>query len=405
MGCVASNIPESDPLAVLIVCEHASAQFGGEAILPFHYFRILRCRGIDVRLLAHERTRGELVGLLPEEADRMHFLPDTMINRLGWRLGRILPTQIDHFTAGYLSRLSTQLAARQMARQLVAAHGINVVHQPIPVSPREPSLLYDLGAPVVIGPMNGNMCFPPAFARRGKLKFIGPVVWVARLFAGALHRLMPGKLRAAALLVANERTCMALPRGTRGEIIRMGENSVDLEIWKPLVGPPAPNRATRFVFLGRLVDWKAVDLLLDAFAQVRVTPAPQLNILGDGPMRPALENRARSLGMSDRVQFAGWLCQSECAQRLCEADVLVLPSLQECGGAVVLEAMACGLPVIATDWGGPKDYLDSTCGILVPPSSPEALISGFAHAMSALAGDASLRATSAAPARAGQASI
>ena len=63
----------------------------------------------------------------------------------------------------------------------------------------------------------------------------------------------------------------------------------------------------------------------------------------------------------------------------------------ECGGAVVLEAMAAGLPVIATAWGGPLDYLDDSCGILVRPDSREALVSGFADAIVRLARSAPLR--------------
>ena len=73
--------------------------------------------------------------------------------------------------------------------------------------------------------------------------------------------------------------------------------------------------------------------------------------------------------------------------RLQTACALVLPSLYECGGAVVLEAMALARPVIATAWGGPTDYLDETCGILVPPTSRQALIEGFAAAMNQLAGN------------------
>jgi glycosyltransferase involved in cell wall biosynthesis len=60
---------------------------------------------------------------------------------------------------------------------------------------------------------------------------------------------------------------------------------------------------------------------------------------------------------------------------------MVLPSLLECGGAVVLEAMAMGLPVIATNWGGPADYLDSTCGFLIDPTSKEAFVNGLTDAM------------------------
>jgi glycosyltransferase involved in cell wall biosynthesis len=65
--------------------------------------------------------------------------------------------------------------------------------------------------------------------------------------------------------------------------------------------------------------------------------------------------------------------------------------LFECGGAVVLEAMAAGLPVIATAWGGPLDYLDDSCGVLVSPDSRAALVSGFAEAIVRLARSASLR--------------
>jgi glycosyltransferase involved in cell wall biosynthesis len=76
---------------------------------------------------------------------------------------------------------------------------------------------------------------------------------------------------------------------------------------------------------------------------------------------------------------------------MAEADVLVLPSLIECGGAVVLEAMAVGLPVIATAWGGPADYLDATCGVLIPPASHGAYVTGLIQAMRRLAHGRDLR--------------
>ena len=71
--------------------------------------------------------------------------------------------------------------------------------------------------------------------------------------------------------------------------------------------------------------------------------------------------------------------------------MLVLPSLYECGGAVVLEAMAVGLPVIASNWGGPADYLDADCGILVSPKSRAQFVDDLGAAMLKLAGDAELR--------------
>jgi glycosyltransferase involved in cell wall biosynthesis len=97
------------------------------------------------------------------------------------------------------------------------------------------------------------------------------------------------------------------------------------------------------------------------------------------------------MGLGSVVKFSGWLSQEACATRLRDADVLVLPSLYECGGAVVLEAMAMGLPVIATAWGGPIDYLDSSCGLLIKPDSRQSLIAGFSDAMTKLATSPDLR--------------
>ena len=76
-----------------------------------------------------------------------------------------------------------------------------------------------------------------------------------------------------------------------------------------------------------------------------------------------------------------------CAGLLAESVALLLPSVYECGGAVVLEAMASGRPVIATRWGGPADYLDAGCGFLIEPSSESAMVAAFASSMRALIAD------------------
>ncbi|HZL37503.1 MAG TPA: glycosyltransferase family 4 protein [Tepidisphaeraceae bacterium] len=375
---------------VLIVAEHASAKFGGEAILPLHYFRVLRQRGVEVWLIVHSRTREELTSLFADDLDRITFIPDTKLHRLLYHLGRPLPGQVRHFTLGFLSRLSSQIRARRVARRLIGEHRINVVHQPIPVSPRESSLLHGLGVPVVIGPMNGGMRYPPGFS--GSQGFATRTFMrTGRMFSGLINRLMPGKRRAAVLLVANERTRLALPPGVKGRIVTLVENGVDLSLWTPRERNAEPAGSTRFVFTGRLVDWKAVDLLLEAFARVVAQTPATLDILGNGPMRESLESQAARLGLGDAVKFHGWVAQAQCAARLADSDVLVLPSLYECGGAVVLEAMAVGLPVIATDWGGPADYLDDTCGILVPPKSREQFIEALAAAMLKLARSPELR--------------
>jgi glycosyltransferase involved in cell wall biosynthesis len=388
----------NDDLRVLIVAEHASALFGGEAALPLHYFRVLRNRGIAVWLVTHARTRDELSRLYPGD-DRIHYVEDTAWHRAMWRIGKRLPNQISYFTTGFLSRLSTQLSQRRIVRRLVRDCGIAVIHQPMPVSPREPSMLFGFGVPVVIGPMNGGMDYPPAFRRnRGGIERV--LLHLGRASSAALNLLMPGKRRAAALLVANRRTREALPRGVCANVLELVENGVDLTLWQPPAAKPdaSDGGVVTFAFMGRLVDWKAVDLLLRAFSQARREAPMRLWILGDGAQRGRLEVLASELGIagfdaeaSGTVHFAGWLAQADCAERLTQADCLVLPSLLECGGAVVLEAMSMGKPVIATAWGGPMDYLDPSCGVLVPPDSRESIIDRFAAAMIEMARSGSLR--------------
>lgn len=382
---------------VLIVAEHASARFGGEAALPLHYFRALRARGVSVWLVVHARTRDELCELFADDPS-IHYVGDSVWHRFLYRVGLHLPARIAYLTTGFASRLHTQWLQRRLVRRLVKSESIDVVHQPIPVSPREPSMPFDISPPVIIGPMNGSMDYPPAFRKQRSMIERG-LVAAGRAGANVFNVIIPGKREATLLLVANRRTRDALPAGVRGRVVEMVENGVDLGIWRPSLPQESSSDAVTFVFMGRLVDWKAVDLLLRAFALARERMAMRLWIIGDGDDRRRLEKLAAELGLDDKgpdsiggVHFAGWLAQSECASWLARADCLVLPSLLECGGAVVLEAMALGKPVIATAWGGPVDYLDTSCGILLEPHGAESLRASMASAMVQTGGDAELRA-------------
>ena len=118
---------------------------------------------------------------------------------------------------------------------------------------------------------------------------------------------------------------------------------------------------------------KAHDVLLTAFAEVvKGLPDARLVLVGDGPLRPALENQAYQLGIAARVQFAGFV--PDVWPLLGEADVFVLPSRTEPSGIAALEAMAAGLPVVATRVGGLVEIVDSKRnGVLVEPNDPAAM--------------------------------
>jgi glycosyltransferase involved in cell wall biosynthesis len=125
--------------------------------------------------------------------------------------------------------------------------------------------------------------------------------------------------------------------------------------------------------VARLVSQKNVDGLLRAFDRATEDADATLTVVGDGPERPSLQRTARRLGLADRVAFRGRLGREGVRAALWDAHAFVLPSHHETFGVVLLEAMATGLPVVATASGGPEDLVTSETGCLVPPGDPDAL--------------------------------
>ena len=197
-------------MRIIIVADNASSRFGGEAFIPLNYFRLLRGRNADVRLVVHARNRSELIERFPDDKDRLYFVEDTSLHKALFRFGQFLPRRLADATTGLVIHLTTQSSQRRIVRHLVKRYGIDVVHQPIPVSPKTPSRIWGVGAPVVIGPLNGGMEYPPAFrGEQGKLSRLG--LLSGRALANFFNLLIPGKRLARFVLVANRRTQDALP--------------------------------------------------------------------------------------------------------------------------------------------------------------------------------------------------
>ena len=148
----------------------------------------------------------------------------------------------------------------------------------------------------------------------------------------------------------------------------------------------------RVLFAGRLVEQKGVRHLVEAAARMHV-PA-ELFLVGDGPERGMLEDLVRRLRLEESVSFLGFQPHDAIPALMKTADVLVLPSIYEELGSVLLEGMHAGLPIVATDTGGVADAVGEAA-VLVPPRDPAAL----AAALDAVLGDAAQRAALSAAAR------
>ena len=136
------------------------------------------------------------------------------------------------------------------------------------------------------------------------------------------------------------------------------------------------DRGRHILFVGRLVPVKGVSLLLDAFARVvKVYEDARLTVVGDGSERASLELECRKLGIHSQVVFEGYLNQHEVAEKLKRADLFVLPSYAEGLPVVLMEAMASGVPVIATRIAGiPELVQDEVTGRLVTAGDVEQLV-------------------------------
>ena len=134
-------------------------------------------------------------------------------------------------------------------------------------------------------------------------------------------------------------------------------------------------QGNRLLFVGRLVQVKGLPVLFDAIAQLRQDrPNINLTIVGDGPDRQRLVEQARERGIQENVRFLGNQSQSQVRELLGQADAFVMSSFAEGVPVVLMEAMAAGLPVVATRVGGVAELVeDGVSGFLVPPGDTTAL--------------------------------
>jgi len=358
---------------IVLIAKHFGPNAGGEAIKAYQFAAYLRHQGLSPLVVTHERAMRSQGG--SELGLEALVVPDTSLQRLFWRLPPLRGLLDIHF----------HLAARRLIRAHVPPGADTVLHYIGPVSPVAPRFAPS-GYDIVLGPLTGNISYPPAFRHR--------MSWKARL-SERLHGLaqrvsaltLREKARARVILVSGyERTRVSLRlAGARDEqmvdVVDSGVGSCSLS--RPRVVQAGVN--PHFACSGRMVDYKGFDLAIRAVA--RADPAIRLDIYGDGAERAGLESLAQREGLGERVRFLGWVGNADLLDALRQYRGYVFPTLAEANGIAMQEAMALGLPVIATRWGGPEHLADDTAAWYVEPVSQEAMVTTIAHAMTCLAND------------------
>jgi len=227
--------------------------------------------------------------------------------------------------------------------------------------------VYDAGVPAVI------------LGRMHKIQVIITEHW------SGFPRRKPGKFKQRMARFALNRARVILPvsenliqhiqyYGIRNEF-QVVPNVVDTNIFYPApIGTNRNDKRKRMLTVASLIPIKGIPYLLEALH--RVLQRRQdffLDIIGDGPNRAEYEKMTTDLGLSAMVKFHGIFSKEKVAEAMRGCDFFVLPSLWENLPVVLLEAMACGKPIIATDVGGVSEAVDNGSGLLLAPKDSRAL--------------------------------
>lgn len=162
-----------------------------------------------------------------------------------------------------------------------------------------------------------------------------------------------------------------LSLGTKPDRVTVIPNGVDLDRFQPRASGPLPDQTPVIAFVGRLIENKGPEVLLEALLRLHADGVPFRAVyFGEGPMRRQLESRARAAGAP--ISFTGHVPDPE--NRLPDAHLVVRPSLTEGLPLAILEAMACGVCVVASDIPGNRDLIeDERNGVLVRSRDPRQL--------------------------------
>ena len=251
-----------------------------------------------------------------------------------------------------------------------------------------------LPVPFLWGPVGGGQRTPKPLLKEYSL--YGRFAEFTRNCAQSVGRRMFVRKRclkkARVVLVCNWETQARMPREYKDKIQYFPVNGIAREDFNG--GWPEPLRKERMfkvITAGRLQRLKGFSLAVDAFgAFAKKYPSSEMIIIGDGPEKGRIRRLISRLGLEDKVRILPWLPRCEVLANMRSSDVFLFPSFRDGGGAVVVEAMGSGIPVVVLDSGGPGAHVSKDWGVKVAPASREAVVREMTAALEILYSDRAL---------------
>jgi glycosyltransferase involved in cell wall biosynthesis len=380
------RIRMADPIRVLLIAEACNPTWTSVPLVGYNLARALAARpDLRVTLVTHIRNRD---GLATSDIGRFAeivFIDNEFIAAPVYRLAKLLRGgnqlgwTIDTAMAWPSYVVFEWLLRSKLGRRLQRGD-FDLIHRITPLSPTAVSpLAAKTEVPMIAGPLNGGLPWPKQFPElvRREREWLVPLRNLYKLLP--YHRSTYRHL--AAVITASRSTADEIPRHFHGLRFHHPENGVDPSRFPIAERWPEPNERFRLVTAGRLVPYKGLSLTLEAIRRSAILRQCELTVIGDGPDRAAHERFVTEHGLQDCVNLRGQVPQAELAAEMRRSQVFVFPSLREFGGGVILEAMACALPCLIVDYGGPGELISEGTGIKLPMRPREELIESLRLAM------------------------
>ncbi|MEL6158176.1 MAG: glycosyltransferase family 4 protein [Cyanobacteria bacterium J06623_5] len=388
---------------VLLVVDQCNPQWTSVPLLGYRYYQELS-QLATVTLVTHQRNKKSLMALHPE-ADIIYMEESPpfreyykIARRLSTFKGRLMWPLYNALTFPYYQEFNQNVYKRFGSQ--VRAGAYDIVHAITPITPRYPIRLIEAceKTPFILGPVNGGVPYPKGLRKIALQEFA-----YFNVLRSVGRWLLPGyrkTYRKADYILAGSGYTLNLIQ----ELFQRSDDSIELYFENGItqkfasvdfsegrfeqaraesddcegaeISSTSQGSPIHLLFVGRLVPYKGADMLVEAVSllpddlrdRIRVT------IAGSGPEETALREQITALQLQDNVEMTGWIPYEEIHALYGAADVFCFPSVREFGGAVVMEAMACGLPCIVVNNGGIGEYVTETTGFKIEPTSREYIV-------------------------------
>lgn len=390
----------SKKLKALLIVEQCNPDWASVPLVGYRFYQGIS-KLVETTLVTHERNKAAFEKL-PEHQDVIYISESdwikkyypwlehlTLRGKQNWQLATILSYPV---YADFNNKVYQQLKDRILSKEF------DIVHSMTPVMPRFPVKAIEAcqETPFILGPVNGGIPFPSGFQETAKKEKAN-----LSFFRSLGRALIPGYVKtyqqANKILSGSTYTLEKLKQTLpiRDEQIELFyENGVTQEFLSHQEKIKDDSKVD-LLFVGRLVPYKCADLVIEAIGKLEpsIQKKIRLTIVGDGQEKGNLEQRTQELNLGETVKFTGWVNQEATAEYYRKADIFCFPSIREFGGAVVLEAMACGLPCLVANYGGIAEYVTDETGFKIEPISREYLTQELTEKIKLLVEDENLRQT------------